>query len=350
PSPLLCLPRFSALTPMQYCLQLREREITAEAGLCTVIHCSFKTPQSFNPSSLVWFKCEPMSEMSVIIFHSKNPNKIQPHFWGRVSLLEPDLSQRNCSIIINDLQLSDSGTYHFRVNRDNDGFSFTFTPLKSITHDPLWPVALQQKPTVQTPALTEGQHSALTCTAPGLCSGSEPTFTWTWRGAGDAPPNVTTATTDPELHGAELSCTVSYKPSSSSTQDSVRINVTCESLRTMMDPPTDDLEVSGDTVVKEGDSLNVTCSVDSFPPSRLMWFGPNKTRLNVSETTESSCQTDLGSASLLIHNVTQAQSGQYMCEGLHLNSSQTRDVHISVKCEDIRLLSSTYCIIFGLIK
>uniref|UniRef100_A0A8C6WIR2 Ig-like domain-containing protein n=1 Tax=Neogobius melanostomus TaxID=47308 RepID=A0A8C6WIR2_9GOBI len=92
-----------------------------------------------------------------------------------------------------------------------------------------------------------------------------------------------------------------------------------------------DLEVSGDTVVKEGDSLNVTCSVDSFPPSRLMWFGPNKTRLNVSETTESSSQTDLVSASLLIHNVTQAQSGQYMCEGLHLNSSQTRDVHISVK-------------------
>uniref|UniRef100_A0A8C6UJ05 B-cell receptor CD22 n=1 Tax=Neogobius melanostomus TaxID=47308 RepID=A0A8C6UJ05_9GOBI len=316
----------------EYCLQLREREITAEAGLCAVIHCSFKTPQSFIPSSLVWFKCEPGQKCSAsdIIFHSKNPNKIQPHFSGRVLLLEPDLTQRKCSIIINDLQLSDSGTYQFRVNSNNSGLSF------SSSRATVSVKALQQKPTVQTPALTEGQHSALTCTAPGLCSGSEPTFTWTWRGAGDAPPNVTTATTDrltpvnhrhsstlwltasAELHGAELSCTVSYKPSS--TQDSVRINVTYVK----------DLEVSGDTVVKEGDSLNVTCSVDSFPPSRLMWFGPNKTRLNVSETTESSSQTDLGSASLLIHNVTQAQSGQYMCEGLHLNSSQTRDVHISV--------------------
>uniref|UniRef100_A0A8C6UEU6 Ig-like domain-containing protein n=1 Tax=Neogobius melanostomus TaxID=47308 RepID=A0A8C6UEU6_9GOBI len=303
-----------------FCVKLNKDVITAETGLCAVIHCSFSTPSDFYPSSLAWFKCEPGRRCtdSDIMFHSKNKNKIQSSFLGR-----PDLSQRNCSIIINDLQLSDSGTYHFRVNRDNDGFSFTFSRATVSVK------ALQQKPTVQTPALTEGQHS--------------PTFTWTWRGAGDAPPNVTTATTDrltpvdhrhrhsstlwltasAELHGAELSCTVSYKPSSSSTQDSVRINVTYVK----------DLEVSGDTVVKEGDSLNVTCSVDSFPPSRLMWFGPNKTRLNVSETTESSCQTDLGSASLLIHNVTQAQSGQYMCEGLHLNSSQTRD---SVFFPDLR--------------
>uniref|UniRef100_A0A8C6SRQ0 Ig-like domain-containing protein n=1 Tax=Neogobius melanostomus TaxID=47308 RepID=A0A8C6SRQ0_9GOBI len=291
-----------------YCVKLNKDVITAETGLCAVIHCSFSTPSDFNPTSLDWYKCEPGGRCSDfdIIFHSKNKNKIQSSFLGR--------------------------SYKIKI-----------------THDALWPVALQQKPTVQTPALTEGQHSALTCTAPGLCSGSEPTFTWTWRGAGDAPPNVTKATTDrltpvnhrhsstlwltasAKLHGAELSCTVSYKPSS--TQDSVRINVTCESLRTMMDPPTD-----------EGDSLNVTCSVDSFPPSRLMWFGPNKTRLNVSETTESSSQTDLGSASLLIHNVTQAQSGQYMCEGLHLNSSQTTDVHISV-CEIFSKLKFVYVVV-----
>lgn len=316
-----------------FCVRLNKDVITAEAGLCAVIHCSFNTPWNFYPSSLIWFKCEPGQSCteSDIIFHSKNQNKIQPSFSGRVSLLESNLWSRNCSIIINDLQLSDSGKYYLRLNSDNDRASFSFHRATISIK------ALQQKPTVLSPALTEGQHASLTCTAPGLCSGPEPTFTWTWRGA-EAPPNITTATTDrltpvnhrhsstvelrasAELHGAELSCTVSYNHGTSSTQDSVRINVTYVK----------EIEVSGDTVVKEGDSLNVTCSVDSFPPSRIMWFGPNKTSLNVSETTERSNQTDLGSASLLIPNVTAAQSGQYMCEGLHLDSSQTRDVNISV--------------------
>lgn len=315
-----------------FCVQLSKDEISAEAGLCAVIHCSFNIPQTFTPSRLIWFKCGHKCDdrNSDIIYHSRGQNKVQSKFSGRVLPLESDLSQRNCSIIINNLQLSDSGTYYMRLVSANNGFSF-YLKTASISVK-----ALQQKPTVLSPALTEGLNASLTCTAPGLCSGSKPRFTWTWTGAGEAPPTVTTTTTEhltsvnhrhsstlelspsAELHGAELSCTVSFN--NSSTQDSLRINVTYVK----------DIEVSGDTAVKEGDSLNVTCSVDSFPPSRLMWFGPNRTSLNVSGYTETSSQTDLGSASLLIHNITPAQSGQYVCEGLHLDSSQTRDIHVSV--------------------
>ncbi|KAK7886991.1 hypothetical protein WMY93_026612 [Mugilogobius chulae] len=241
-------------------------------------------------------------------------------------LVQTDLKKKNCSIIINDLKPSDSGSYQFRViNKTKGGFTFLRKANVNVTY-------LQQKPTVQVPPLTEGHKASLTCIAPGLCSGSKPIITWTWRKAGEKDlPNITTATTDrltavnhrhmstlelspsAELHRAHLTCIVTFIKNLS-REKTVRLNVTYVK----------NIEVFGNTAVQEGDSLNLTCSVKSFPPSQLMWFGPNRTSLNVSES------TDLRSASLLIYNMTQAQSGQYMCEGVHLNTSQTRHINISV--------------------
>ena len=110
-----------------FCITLNDAEITAEAGLCVVIPCSFSTGSGFTLQHMVWHKCEPSKQRcgdSDIIFHSKNNRKVQSGFKGRVSLLEPDVSQKNCSIIINDLTESDSGSYQLRVNGQSDGFSF----------------------------------------------------------------------------------------------------------------------------------------------------------------------------------------------------------------------------------
>ncbi|XP_042280448.1 sialic acid-binding Ig-like lectin 9 [Thunnus maccoyii] len=230
----------------RFCITLTEGEITAEAGLCVVIPCSFTTPDSFKTQHIVWYKCEPSKQRcgdSDMIFHTnKNNMKVQPGFKGRVSLLESDLSQKNCSIVINDLTASDSGSYQLRVNgvqfQKSIGFTFSFRTTTVSVKD------LSQKPTVMIPPLTEGQQTTLTCTAPSLCSGSVPTITWMWRGIGENDSHITgdimtenlavvtqthsstlTFNSSAEHHGTNVTCKVSFT-GDTTTEETVTLNVT----------------------------------------------------------------------------------------------------------------------------
>lgn len=111
-----------------FCITLKEGEIKAEAGLCVVIPCSFSVPSYFGPEKMIWLKCDSSQEKCSI------SDRIS-HF----SLLEPDINRRNCSIIINDLSASDSGSYQLRLNGYNyyygrqDRFSFPYRASVSVT-------------------------------------------------------------------------------------------------------------------------------------------------------------------------------------------------------------------------
>uniref|UniRef100_A0A669C492 Ig-like domain-containing protein n=1 Tax=Oreochromis niloticus TaxID=8128 RepID=A0A669C492_ORENI len=233
-----------------YCLNLTEQELTAEAGLCVVIPCSFTTADEFTPKHIIWYKCEASPTKcsdSKIIFHSnKNTDKkAQSGFEGRVSRLEPDVSQKNCSIIINDLKESDSGSYQLRVtgvrNGKEDGF--TFIPRVTVSIK-----GLNEKPTIMIPTLTEGQQATLTCTAPGLCSGSVPEITWTWRGAGGTESYITGNSTAfkteslTDVTQRHVS-TLTFK----SSAEQHNTTVTCK------------IRFTGKTTTEEASSLKVNC-------------------------------------------------------------------------------------------
>ncbi|CAI5662076.1 unnamed protein product [Oreochromis niloticus] len=313
-----------------YCVTLSERELTAEAGLCVVIPCSFTTAVDFTPKHIIWYKCERPKNCSgaPIIFHSNNKN-VQPGFEGRVSRLEPDVSQKNCSIIINDLKESDSGSYQLRVtgqvNGKKNGFTFNQRVTVSVK-------GLKQKPTVMIPTLTEGQQATLTCTAPGLCSGSVPGITWTWRGAGGTESYITGNSTDfktenlTDVTQRHVS-TLTFNPSA----EHHNTNVTCK-IRFTGETTTEktsglkvnyvkEVNITGVTTVRDSEALNLTCNVHSFPPSLIIW-----SKLGSNEK----LHTDTGSANLVITNVTAGDAGQYVCTAKYMNKRLKDKVNVTV--------------------
>ncbi|XP_074539242.1 myeloid cell surface antigen CD33-like [Halichoeres trimaculatus] len=224
-----------------FCITLREGVITAETGLCVVIPCSFTTDPAFKTTNIVWYKCDSPNigcSYSNMIFNSKYPRLITNRgFKGRVSLLEPDVSERNCSIIINDLRKSDSGFYQLRVEGTINNAFCKINALCFVPSD------LTQKPSVIIPPLTEGQQTTLSCTAPGLCSGSAPEFTWMWRGGGGGGAgniqtqnlsaikqqhsSTLTFTPSAEQHGTNVTCQVSFK-NTISTEITETLIVSCK--------------------------------------------------------------------------------------------------------------------------
>uniref|UniRef100_A0A087XDT7 B-cell receptor CD22 n=1 Tax=Poecilia formosa TaxID=48698 RepID=A0A087XDT7_POEFO len=312
-----------------YCVAFNEGEIRAEAGLCAVIPCAFTS--LFAPEHIIWYKCESYQDRcdnSKEIFHSdKNKENIQPGFKGRVSLVEPDVAQKNCSIIINDLKESDSGRYQLRIEGKVTGeaFSYKEKPTLLVTE-------LNQKPSMMIPPLTEGQQVTLTCTAPGLCSGSPPKITWMWRGKGKKDSHIIgntsalktenltaftkrhvstlTFNSSADHHNTKITCKVSFT-GGITTEETVTLNVT------YVRKP----QISGRTTVKEGDDLNLTCSVDSVPPSVIKW---------TKSGTETNWQENSGHVSLSIMNVTAEGAGRYICTATYQNDSMTEEIQVKV--------------------
>lgn len=115
-----------------FCITLDDEQITAEAGLCAVIQCSYTVPYNFKPENSVWVKCEPRCASSGITFPHMS-NNINPEWKGRLALLEPGINRGNCTVIINDLSESDSGLYQLRVNSLLRGYEYVFRLTANVT-------------------------------------------------------------------------------------------------------------------------------------------------------------------------------------------------------------------------
>ncbi len=89
-------------------------------------------------------------------------------------------------------------------------------------------------------------------------------------------------------------------------------------------------KVTGNTTVKEGDTLNLTCSVESFPPSHVWWTSSKNLQIG----TESDQQNNPGTATLVIPNVKAEHTGQYICKSKQLNTTKImHHTNVTVTCK-----------------
>uniref|UniRef100_A0A8C2ZL70 Ig-like domain-containing protein n=1 Tax=Cyclopterus lumpus TaxID=8103 RepID=A0A8C2ZL70_CYCLU len=329
----------------EFCITLIEGEITAEAGLCVVIPCFFTTGNGFTPQYVVWYKCEPPKGRcgdADVIFHTNenNNNKVQAEFLGRVSLLEPDVSQKNCSIIINELTESDSGKYQVRVNSVNywgqERSTFSTRATVSVKAACMG-MNYNTMSGSRSSLLCEGETLNLTCSVesfpPSLITNRQNnTELFMQRESETGTLSISNVTTD---NSGKYICRnilqtiydCNHKISSICLQPLCRI-VTGNILSIICFTDVKKPVITGRTTVEEGDALSLTCSVESFPPSHITWtvLGSNKKLYNGPEK-------DTGSATLVLPNVTTEVSGQYICTAQHLDKTVATYADVTVTCK-----------------
>lgn len=92
------------------------------------------------------------------------------------------------------------------------------------------------------------------------------------------------------------------------------------------------LVISDERTVEEGNSLNVTCWVESYPLSRITWTKSGSgTELNYEVNTD--IQNNKKSVLLMIHDATTEDSGKYICTAEFLETSVSISTDIMVTSE-----------------
>jgi len=90
--------------------------------------------------------------------------------------------------------------------------------------------------------------------------------------------------------------------------------------------------ITGNTTIKYGDDLNLTCSVESFPPSVITWTKHGSIK-NLPKEAKIILHNDTGTATLIIPNVTVHYSGLYVCTAKHQIPTLSTHAEVNVTCE-----------------
>lgn len=87
------------------------------------------------------------------------------------------------------------------------------------------------------------------------------------------------------------------------------------------------MKITGEPTVREGDLLNMTCTVETSYSPRIIW-----TKLGINNTLNNETGTEVRASTLIIPNVTTNNSGQYFCTA-HYRTTQIQDINITVICK-----------------
>ncbi|XP_066230425.1 sialic acid-binding Ig-like lectin 14 isoform X3 [Saccopteryx leptura] len=297
--------------------ELRVQEsVRVQEGLCVQVPCYFSYPRSswYSSSTLYtyWYQDGDNTGHKILVATNNEVKSVKTEFRNRFFLADPKTN--DCSLSIRDARMRDTGTYFFRVEKENYGnYSYKEKKLK------LQVTALTDKPDIHIPELLEADRSTqLTCSLPGACEGGSPlTFSWVGDALDSLNPqtllsSVLTFTPRPQDHGTNLTCQVKCAGSSVITQRTIWLNVFSLKI----------LQTTFSLTILEGEAVRLLCVANSNPPAELSWFRGSPA---LNATPISSTPT------LELPHVGTVEEGEFTCQAQHPLGSQHVSFSLSVQ-------------------
>ncbi|XP_030606781.1 sialoadhesin-like [Archocentrus centrarchus] len=221
-----------------------------------------------------------------VIFHPTE-SKILEQYRRRTQLLG-DVTEKNCSLMIENLQQSDGGPFHFRIELGGyNSFSYSNNKVSiSVIGDPS-PTDFSMPEEVK-----EGQTVSASCSVSHSCPKYPPSFHWSHSGEQRfqaqqlqngqwMATSTLTFHSNRTDHNKPLKCRVTYHGGKNQE--------TSKTLKVKYAPVNVKVEYQSD--VNEGETVNLKCSSDANPVSSYEWHsetgallykGQTYTMLNVS--------------------------------------------------------------------
>uniref|UniRef100_A0A667Z8I2 Ig-like domain-containing protein n=1 Tax=Myripristis murdjan TaxID=586833 RepID=A0A667Z8I2_9TELE len=213
-------------------------------GSCVVIPCSFNYPEHENKVTKftgIWTE-----RTGHIIYHPVQ-SKVMQQYRDRTVLLG-DLSKKDCSLKIDPIQSSDTGTFHFRIEMEGyEKYSYKQSEVSiSLTSNP----AMLRVPEAATINVKEdveqGETVSASCSAFHSCPTNSPVFIWSHsgkmhvqsKGLDNGQWQVTSSLTFHPTradHSKPLECTVTYQGGQQMNSSKI-LNVKCNSNKTWISP------------------------------------------------------------------------------------------------------------------
>ncbi|KAG2471146.1 protein, partial [Polypterus senegalus] len=274
-------------------------QMTTLSGSCLLIPCTFgpRTPSSGAVG--VWN----------IGFTSQTPvsrGNTSQNGWSNVKVsLLGDVTQRNCTTLLENLSTSNTETYYFRVESDSLKFSYAEGVHINVLDSPDAPLLSSTSP------VKENLNISLNCSSPLSCPTQPPILTWSDTLNGMVLQNITsnngsqslssllTFRASYELDMKNISCTVWYPVGTENRSASASVL-----LQVWYRPRNTSAVTNVHGVIPAGTSVTLSCTSKANPPATYTWFkvdGPSDSPRGLGQQ-------------LLIRKATQNDSGSYVCQ------------------------------------
>uniref|UniRef100_A0A8C4H789 Ig-like domain-containing protein n=1 Tax=Dicentrarchus labrax TaxID=13489 RepID=A0A8C4H789_DICLA len=243
-------------------------------GSSVTIPCSFCITADFRSNLDGTCKAMWKNDQGTVVFDSSNPQSstIKGNLTG-------DLTKRDCTTTLNNMQPEHSNKYYLRMECDKR-LKHNFNEQKldiSVKDDPHRPTL-----TPSTLEVEEGTSVSLKCSAPAPCLSHPPTLTWTPslghsqetleenQDKTKVKTSVVTFTASHLHHRQEISCTAVYNKQDGSTESSVSTSLTAD---ISYSPKHTTVSVSPSGPVPEDSTVTLTCSSTANPAVRnYTWY------------------------------------------------------------------------------